>query len=136
MAAQLKWLRREMRDGPNSGDCAVIEHVAEQLEGLGLAAGSEDAARMADGLHAAIEECGLCEDGDDFDRTIYVAMVPAIRYLRGLASGLPQIRAALVEALQHHGAPLEDADEPGLPSRQRAFERQLRDALKLLDRAA
>ena len=42
-----------------------------------------------------------------------------------------QIRAALLAALEHHGGALEPVDEPGGPESTRAFEAQMREAIRL-----
>jgi hypothetical protein len=56
--------------------------------------------------------------------------------LEVLARGLPEIRAALLAVLQHHGGDLEEDDEPGLDESTRDLEAQMRGAIKLLDQAA
>jgi hypothetical protein len=48
------------------------------------------------------------------------------------AGAVGQIRAALLEALQHQGGDLEEADEPSLNEETRNFEGTIRAALALL----
>jgi hypothetical protein len=76
------------------------------------------------------------EDLDSYEGIAARCVRQVLEWLEAMAVGLPQIRAALLAALQRHGGDLEEDDEPGLDERTRDLKAQLRGAIKLLDQAA
>ena len=67
------------------------------------------------------------------DRPIFELCLQVFEWLERQADNLPQIRAALLAALQHYSGDLEEGEEPGLSDSVRGLEAQLRAAIALLD---